>query len=314
MICLTNVDSNNPYGFKNKVIGGANTDYEANLYCNGFKITDYTEADENAPYYIGLPLKSGTIALTSDIPTEMSWTDITGKPTFATVATTGAYTDLSGKPTIGNATLTIQKNGTSIGTFTANATISKSIDITVPTKTSDITNDSGFITSSAIPTNYVTTDTAQTITESKTFENYVTCFGNNFRIRQPSSGTGNSIRPTVTLMNANDEEVGFLQYHPTNNQIVYGANEKNSSGIQVALRQYNSSNAYSALLPTTANKYSNIGSGDVTFPLGIKVGSAGTVLKANNGGLIELPSETWTFEVDDGQGGTTTVTKTIVLE
>jgi hypothetical protein len=29
-----------------------------------------------------------------------SWTSITGKPTFATVATSGAYADLSGKPTI----------------------------------------------------------------------------------------------------------------------------------------------------------------------------------------------------------------------
>ena len=243
----------------------------------------------------------------------MSWTDITDKPTFATVATTGAYADLSGKPTIGDATLTIQKNGTSVGTFTANATTSESIDITVPTKTSDITNDSGFITSSAIPTNYVTTDTSQTITASKTFENYVTCFGNNFRIRQPSSGSGANARPTVSFRNVNDEEIGFLQYHPTNNQLVYGVDERNSSGIRAALRQYASSNAYSALLPTTANKYSNIGSGDVTFPLGIKVGSTGTVLKANNGGLVELPSETWTFEVDDGQGGTTTVTKTIVL-
>ena len=135
----------------------------------------------------------------------------------------------------------------------------------------------------------VTTDTAQTITASKTFENYVTCFGNNFRLRQPSSGTGAPTRPTVSLRNANDAEVGYLQYHPTNNQIVYGTDERNSPGIQVALRQYNSSNAYSALLPTTANKYSNIGSGDVTFPLGIKVGSTGTVLKANSGGLVELP-------------------------
>ena len=135
----------------------------------------------------------------------------------------------------------------------------------------------------------VTTDTAQTITAGKTFENYVTCFGNKFRIRQPSSGSGANARPTVSLRNANDEEVGFLQYHPTNNQIVYGADERNSPGIQVALRQYATSNAYSALVPTTTDKYSNIGSGDVTLPLGIKVGSTGTVLKANNGGLVQLP-------------------------
>lgn len=35
-----------------------------------------------------------------------AWADITGKPTFATVATSGAYADLSGKPTLGTAAAT----------------------------------------------------------------------------------------------------------------------------------------------------------------------------------------------------------------
>ena len=38
----------------------------------------------------------------------------------------------------------------------------------IPTSTSDLTNDSGFITSSDLPTNHVTTDTAQEITGAKT--------------------------------------------------------------------------------------------------------------------------------------------------
>ena len=36
-------------------------------------------------------------------------------------------------PTVNNATLTIQKNGTTVGTFTANSSANKTIDITVPT-------------------------------------------------------------------------------------------------------------------------------------------------------------------------------------
>ena len=56
------------------------------------------------------------------------------------------------QPTVGNATLTIQKNGTSAGTFTANATSNKTINITVPTKTSDITNDSNFVASGDLAT------------------------------------------------------------------------------------------------------------------------------------------------------------------
>lgn len=60
---------------------------------------------------------------------------------LATVAKTGSYNDLSNKPTIGNGTLTIKKNGSNVGTFTANATANKNIDISVPTKTSDLVND-----------------------------------------------------------------------------------------------------------------------------------------------------------------------------
>lgn len=63
---------------------------------------------------------------------------------LATVATSGSYNDLSNTPTIpsvGNGTLTIQKNGTSAGTFTANATTDKTINIIIPTKVSELTDD-----------------------------------------------------------------------------------------------------------------------------------------------------------------------------
>lgn len=65
-----------------------------------------------------------------------------------TVALTGAYSDLSGLPTIptvNNAALTIQKNGTTVKTFTANASTNVTANITVPTKTSELGNDSNFI-------------------------------------------------------------------------------------------------------------------------------------------------------------------------
>lgn len=77
---------------------------------------------------------------------------------LATVATTGDYDDLLNKPTIptvNNATLTIQKNGANIDTFTANASVDKTINVTVPTDTSDLTNGAGFITTAAL-SNYYT--------------------------------------------------------------------------------------------------------------------------------------------------------------
>ena len=68
---------------------------------------------------------------------------------LAAVATTGNYADLSNKPTIptvNNATLTIQKNGTTVKTFTANASSNVTCNITVPTNTNELTNGAGFIT------------------------------------------------------------------------------------------------------------------------------------------------------------------------
>lgn len=71
-------------------------------------------------------------------------TAISGKANtadLATVATSGNYNDLTNKPTIptvNNATLTIQKNGTTVKTFTANASSNVTANITVPTTASDI--------------------------------------------------------------------------------------------------------------------------------------------------------------------------------
>lgn len=65
------------------------------------------------------------------------------------VATSGSYNDLSNKPTIptvNNGTLTIKRNGTTVKTFTANSSSNVTADISVPTKTSDLTNDSGYLT------------------------------------------------------------------------------------------------------------------------------------------------------------------------
>ena len=63
----------------------------------------------------------------------------------------GNYNDLSNKPTIpsaaNNGTLTIQKNGTNVATFGANQSTNTTANITVPIKVSELTNDSGFITS-----------------------------------------------------------------------------------------------------------------------------------------------------------------------
>ena len=117
-------------------------------------------------------------------------TDVTCNLGLATVATSGSYNDLSNKPTIptvNNAKLTIKKSSIDAGTeFTANASSDVTCNLslstvatsgsyndlsnkpTIPADTGDLTNNAGFITSSDLPTNHVTTDTAQTITGAKT--------------------------------------------------------------------------------------------------------------------------------------------------
>ena len=67
----------------------------------------------------------------------------------------GSYNDLTDKPTIpvvNNATLTIQKNGTTVESFTANASANVTANIDVPTKVSQLTNDSGYTTNTGTVT------------------------------------------------------------------------------------------------------------------------------------------------------------------
>lgn len=58
------------------------------------------------------------------------------------------YAKMTDLPTVNNASLTIQKNGTTIATFTANASSGVTADISVPENTSDLENDSGFVSES----------------------------------------------------------------------------------------------------------------------------------------------------------------------
>ena len=147
-------------------------------------------------YTYDLPNKSGTFAMTSDIitsyndltdkptiPTKTSdltndsgfitgvaWNDVTGKPTFADVATTGDYDDLLNKPVIPTVPSVLSAFTNDVGYITGvtSADIIAALGYTpgtsnfsgdyddltdkptIPTKTSDLQNDSGFITDSSI--------------------------------------------------------------------------------------------------------------------------------------------------------------------
>lgn len=106
------------------------------------KVYDRIEDLEDGLAQEVLDRKDADLALSGDITALDN--------SLATVAKTGSYTDLTNKPTIGDGTLTIEKNSTSVGTFKANATSDTTIDISVPTKTSELTNDGSDNTSTYV--------------------------------------------------------------------------------------------------------------------------------------------------------------------
>lgn len=104
---------------------------------SGF-LTSYTETD---PIYSASPAAGITAANIS------SWN---AKSDFS-----GSYNDLTDKPTIptvNNATLTIQRNSTNVGTFTANASSNKTINIAVPTTVAELSDASTYVTQNNLAT------------------------------------------------------------------------------------------------------------------------------------------------------------------
>lgn len=136
------------------------------------QLADFDESDPQAiefhweecgkSYTAGQNITINGNEISATVPTKTS--DLTndgedGTSTFveadelATVATSGSYNDLSNKPTIptvNNATLTIQRNGSQVGTFTANASSNSTVNITVPTNNNQLTNGAGYQTSSQV--------------------------------------------------------------------------------------------------------------------------------------------------------------------
>lgn len=73
-------------------------------------------------------------------------------------------------PIVNDGTLTIQKNGSIVQTFSANSHENKTANITVPSRTSEITNDSGFITKEVNNlTNYTKTSDLPSVATSGNF-------------------------------------------------------------------------------------------------------------------------------------------------
>ena len=117
--------------------------------------------------------KLSSYAQTSDIPTKTSqlYNDSNFINQHQSIKT------INSQSLVGTGNITIsQGEYNKINTISVNSTNQipdshKNVNITVPTKVSQLDNDLGFITSGVVPTNYVTVNTAQDITAAKTFKN-----------------------------------------------------------------------------------------------------------------------------------------------
>ena len=119
---------------------------------NGTNVQTFSaNQSSNATANITVPTK------VSELTNDSGYTTNTGTVTQVKVGST-AYNPSSGVvslpayPTVNNATLTIQKNGTNVQTFTANQSSNATANIAVPTKVSELTNDSGYTTNTGTVT------------------------------------------------------------------------------------------------------------------------------------------------------------------
>lgn len=204
-------------------------------------------------------------------------------------------------PTVNDATLTIQKNNTTINSFTANSSTDTTINIEVPTDTSDLTNGAGFITgidSSDVTTalgytplqssdisNMVTTNTAQNISAKKTF------LGEKAILFKQTATTD---KLGFTLYTSADSELGALEYRPNtiSGNPLLNLNSSQSGNVWLGFRYWSNINII-APKPSNGNYY---------IPVNITNGT--NTVTANNAGTVNistlLPTKTSDLTNDSG--------------
>ena len=134
------------------------TDTTSKAFIKNKSIKTLTEYEESTPIAVGDTYDQAFSKInkiieenertTSEALTELNDTKV-DKDSLAVVATSGSYLDLDNKPRIplvNDGILTIQKNGENVVTFTANQGSNATANIVVPSKTSELENDSNFIT------------------------------------------------------------------------------------------------------------------------------------------------------------------------
>jgi hypothetical protein len=203
-------------------------------YLTGITSSDVTTALGFTPYNASNP--DGYITSSALTPYALI-------SSLSTVATSGLYSDLTGLPTI-------------------------------PTMTSQLTNDSNFITSADLPTNYVTTNTAQDISGRKTFLGEKAIY---FKQQATSNKLG------FTLYNPSNTELGALEYRPNtiSGASLLALNCPQTTGGYVGFRYWGTP-AVNIVAPKVAT------AGNYYIPTHITNGT--NTVTANNQGTVNISS------------------------
>ena len=106
---------------------------------------------EEGPYYTKAEANSTFVPQTRTVNNKALSADIT-----LTASDVGALPDSTVIPTVNNSSVEFQINGAGFDTITLNQSSNDTINITVPTDTSDLTNGAGYITAASLPTDYYT--------------------------------------------------------------------------------------------------------------------------------------------------------------
>lgn len=216
---------------------------------------------------------SGFLTSSNGLITSVSWGDITNKPNFSTVATSGSYTDLSNTPTIPTKVSQLENDmGFGTGGGSTDITISWTNITdkpTIPTKTSDLTNDSGFV----IDSNVVHKTGNEAISGAKIFLNDI--FRKNTSVDLTVTPTGYT-NTNIIFADKNDKTIAhfeFVQRPSGVNDVGIFAWDKNGNAHGIHINTNNeviplmsSSESYS--LGSATYKWGKVYSNDVVHTSG----------------------------------------------
>jgi len=125
--------------------------------------------DKNTLYWTGLDGVEITVNIPSgavEVDAELSETSTNPVENQAIAKEIAKKADKSDIPAVGNGTLSVQRNGKSVGTFSANAAENEAINIPVPEKVSELENDAGYGTYTKPTTGIPKSDLASSVQAS----------------------------------------------------------------------------------------------------------------------------------------------------